>query len=113
MQTYARRQNIIDKILKQCHIYPDGSSCWIWKGQTSGKPGKGRAGRGHSYPRMKLDGQTVAVHRVVYTHCYGYIPGKKTIDHKCNNRLCLNPDHLEMVTHKQNCKRRDDRANKQ
>ena len=29
---------------------------------------------------MSLDGQTVAVHLVVFTHYYGYIPGKKQID---------------------------------
>lgn len=55
---------------------------------------------------MSLDGQTVAVHRVVYTNFFGYIPGKKQIDHKCKNRKCCNPDHLEMVTHKENQKRR-------
>lgn len=51
---------------------------------------------------MSLDGQTVAVHLVVYTHYYGYIPGKKQIDHKCNQRLCCNPAHLQMVTHLKN-----------
>ncbi len=56
---------------------------------------------------MKLRGQTCAVHRVMYTNEYGYVPGKKQIDHKCRNRLCVNPDHLEMVTHKENCRRRD------
>lgn len=107
----SRRQSIIDKIHKQI-VFADGNACWIWKGQTSGKPGEGRNRRGHGYPRMALDGQTVAVHRVVYTHYFGYIPGKKTIDHTCNNRLCLNPEHLEMVTHKENCKRRDKRRSK-
>jgi len=55
---------------------------------------------------MSLNGQTVAVHIVSYTNAYGYVPGKKQIDHKCNNRLCANPEHLEMVTHRENQKRR-------
>ena len=55
---------------------------------------------------MCLSGQTVAVHLVMYTHEHGYIPGKKQIDHTCRNRMCVNPDHLEMVTHKQNQKRK-------
>ena len=59
---------------------------------------------------MSLNGQTVAVHLVVYSHFYGYIPGKKQIDHLCNNRLCCNPLHLEMVTHKTNQKRRAARS---
>ena len=58
---------------------------------------------------MSLNGQTVAVHLVMYTLCFGYIPSKKQIDHKCNNRLCCNPNHLEMVTPKQNAKRREKR----
>lgn len=95
-----RRTGIIVKVQKSTYHNPV-SKCWDWQGPTSGN------GRGGGYPRMNLDGQTVAVHRVVFTHYYGYIPGKKHIDHTCRNRLCVNPAHLELVTHKQNCKRRD------
>lgn len=93
-----RRSSILCKILKRSK--PDGD-CRIWQGPTSGD------GRGGGYPRMCLDGQTVAVHRVIFTHFNGYIPGKKQIDHKCRNRLCVNPAHLELVTHKENQRRRD------
>lgn len=55
---------------------------------------------------MCLDGHTVAVHIVMFCNFFGLIPGNKQIDHKCNNRLCCNPDHLEMVTHLENQKRR-------
>lgn len=78
----------------------NASPCHLWAGPDSGD------GRGGGYGRMSLNSQTVAVHIVVYTHYYGYIPGKKQIDHKCNQRLCCNPAHLEMVTHKTNQKRR-------
>ena len=77
------------------------TGCWVWKNGDSGN------GRGGGYARMTLNGHTVAVHRVMYTHMYGYIPGKKQIDHTCRNRLCVNPQHLQMVTAKENCKRRD------
>lgn len=72
-------------------------------GPTSG------TGKGGGYGRMSLFGQIVAVHLVAYTHYFGYIPGKKQIDHLCNNRLCCNPAHLEMVTHLENQRRRDAR----
>ncbi len=98
----TRRIDILSRILQRIVVAPSG--CWLWTG-----PHSGSNGRGHSYPRMCLDGQTVAVHRVVYTHYYGYVPGKKQIDHTCKNRCCVNPDHLEMVTHKENQRRRDRR----
>lgn len=78
--------------------------CHLWTGPDSGK-----IGRGAGYPRMCLDGQTVAVHLVAWTNEHGYIPGRKTLDHLCKNRMCINLDHLEMVTMKENAKRRDAR----
>ena len=100
-----RRTKIIEKVMKRVKYAnsPEGINgyCYIWTGPHSGN------GRGGDYPRMCLDGQTVAVHRVVWTNYYGYIPGKKQIDHICRNRLCVNHHHLEMVTHKKNMKRRD------
>jgi hypothetical protein len=89
----------LNKVVSRCIINPIG--CWIWDGPCSGN------GRGGGYPRMNLNGQTVAVHRVMWTNVHGYIPSKKQIDHKCKNRMCVNPDHLEMVTHKENQRRRD------
>lgn len=97
----CRRTEIEKKVYANVHICPT-SGCHIWKGPDSGKTGRGRG-----YPRMNLNGQTVAVHRVMYTHVHGYIPGKKQIDHTCKNRRCVNPNHLEMVTHKENQRRRD------
>lgn len=95
----SRRELIEAKILARVKIQPSG--CWEWQGSTSGD------GRGGGYARMSLDGQTVAVHRVMYTNRHGYVPGKKQIDHKCENRLCVNPEHLEMVTHRENQKRKN------
>lgn len=97
-----RRKAIFEKIVARVKINSN-TGCWEWQGPTSG------SGRGGGYGRMSLDGQTVAVHIVMFTNFFGFIPGKKQIDHKCNNRICCNPDHLEMVTHKQNQKRRDQR----
>lgn len=97
-----RRKTIFDKIMSNVQI-DHNTGCWEWQGGTSG------TGRGGGYGRMSLDGQTVAVHIVMFTLFFGYIPSKKQIDHKCNNRKCCNPDHLQMLTHKQNQKLRDKR----
>lgn len=96
----GRRDAVFQKIARRIEVDPE-TKCWIWTGPTSGN------GRGGGYPRMCLNGQTVAVHRVVFTHFCGYIPGSKQLDHTCRNRLCVNPAHLELVTHKENQKRRD------
>ena len=93
------RQNIFNKIMARVKINKD-TGCWEWQGPTSGD------GRGGGYGRMSLYGQTVAVHIVMFVNFFGYVPSKKQIDHKCTNRICCNPDHLEMVTHKQNQRRR-------
>lgn len=112
MHSPNRRSDILDKIFKRTkeinlgYIDEAGNSsnCLIWTGPTSGE------GRGGGYPRMSLDSQTVAVHLVIFTHYYGFIPGKKQVDHKCNNRLCIEKTHLQLVTHKRNIWLRDQRA---
>lgn len=95
------RSDIRNKIMRRVKVDPE-TGCWIWLGPTSGENG-----RGAGYPRMHLRGQTCAVHRVMYVNEFGYVPGKRQIDHTCRNRLCVNPHHLEEVTHKENCRRRD------
>ena len=109
-KNHDRRQDILDRVSKRIAVKDMGfkldglpSPCHLWTGPTSG------TGRGGGYGRMSLNGQTVATHLVMYTHYFGYIPGKKQIDHKCNNRLCCNPAHLELVTHLTNQRRRSQR----
>jgi hypothetical protein len=106
-----RRDEIMLRIHARVEVVDTGfmlngepSPCHLWTGPTSGE------GRGGGYGRMSLGSQTVAVHLVVYTHYYGYIPGKKQIDHKCNTRLCCHPAHLELVTHLKNQRLRAKRA---
>lgn len=102
-----RRDRIRDKIMARVELVaaPDFAAhlgpCHLWQGPTSGE------GRGGDYPRMNLDGQTVAVDIVSWTNDHGFVPGKKQLDHLCRRRRCVNSDHLELVTHKQNQKRRD------
>lgn len=95
-----RRESIIERIVRRT-LVDEATGCWIWQGPTSGN------GRGGGYPRMCLDGQTVAVHRAMFVCVHGYVPGKRQIDHDCRNRMCVNPDHLLNLTHKQNQRKRD------
>ena len=79
----GRREDIAAKIASNVYVDPV-TGCHIWLGANSGTEGRGKG-----YPRMCLDGQTVAVHRVVWTNEHGFIPGRKQIDHECNNRMCV------------------------
>ena len=104
----TRRDRIREKIFARVeiveappHMPAHLGPCHLWTGPTSGD------GRGGDYPRMNLDGQTVAVHIVSWTNEHGFVPGKKQLDHLCRRRRCVNDQHLELVTHKQNQKRRD------
>lgn len=104
-----RRESIYERVLKKVQIIDCGykTPCHVWQGGTSGS-----AASGGGYGRMSLNGMTVAVHIVVFTHFYGYKPSNKHVDHLCNNRLCCNPAHLELVTPTENQKRRIQRARK-
>ncbi len=68
-----------------------GSNCWEWCGHTK------TIGYGNFY----LDGKSVLAHRVSYCmHIGGDIDGLD-IHHTCENKSCVNPDHLEAVSRKQ------------
>ena len=50
---------------------------------------------------MKL-GEKKFAHRIGYEQLVGPIPKGLELDHLCRVRHCVNPDHLEPVTHKEN-----------
>jgi hypothetical protein len=52
----------------------------------------------------------VLAHRWSYEYHVGPIPDGLTIDHLCRNPACVNPDHLEPVTHRENVLRGTSRA---
>ncbi len=71
------------------------AACWHWRGQTS----RSRAG---TYGVLLVGKKLYRAHRIMYETLRGPIPKGLTIDHKCETKLCVNPDHLEPVTSKEN-----------
>ena len=96
----GRREALLARIRAGVEVDPE-TGCWVWTGADSG------SGRGGGYARMSLDGQTVAVHRVAYVCTFGFVSSRRHIDHGCRNRRCVNPAHLELVTPRENARRRD------
>lgn len=71
------------------------TGCWLWCGQeVFGGYGAFWGGR-----------RTVKAHRFSYEIKFGAVPPGFQLDHLCRVRLCVNPDHLEPVTHRENCLR--------
>jgi hypothetical protein len=71
------------------------TDCWEWVGSTS------QNGYGLFWFRNKI----AQVHRVSYILFVGEIPEGLVIDHLCRNIECVNPEHLEPVTRKENALR--------
>lgn len=69
-----------------------GDSCWEWQGVVNS----------NGYGRWSVGGKQFGAHRASWEIANGPIPDGAVIDHKCHNKICVNPDHLHPVTHKAN-----------
>jgi hypothetical protein len=80
-----------------------GTGCWMWSSKV------GRDGYGLIELRGPAGGRSSrhwrVAHRVAFEAFVGLVPSGLELDHTCRVRSCVNPDHLEPVTHAENVRR--------
>ncbi len=68
------------------------TGCWVWKGQISNS-GYGRIMEMQEDSRTKMvSAQTASYHAFI-----GQVPEGNLVKQSCGNRLCINPEHLELL----------------
>jgi hypothetical protein len=74
-------------------LYADPSGCWLWTAYRNE----------HGYGRCTVNRRSVFAHRLAYEAWTGTaIPRGMQIDHLCRVPRCCNPEHLEVVTPREN-----------
>ena len=87
-----REQRILDNSIPE-----PNSGCWFWLGTLTAA----------GYGVIGVNYKKFYAHRLSYEAFKGNIPEGLEIDHLCRVRCCVNPDHLEAVTHRVNNQRGD------
>lgn len=93
---YKKRAVVAPEVRFMKKVCVAESGCWEWIGFCNNDGYAMFSKSKHEY---------VSAHRWAYQHFVGPIPAGLEIDHTCNVRNCVNPAHLEPITHQENVKR--------
>lgn len=71
---------------------PSIHQCWDWLSYIDPD----------GYSRFQIKNVSYGAHRLSWKEFFGEIPKDMVIDHKCRNRSCVNPYHMQLVTRGEN-----------
>jgi hypothetical protein len=83
--------DIRDRILR--HVAIAASGCWIWTSAVNGPK---------AYPIITVKRMALLAHRLSLLVWKGDFDPRADVDHLCRTPRCVNPDHLEAVSHRDN-----------
>ncbi len=84
-------------LLAQFELNENNCWCYIGSKATGG------------YGQKTIRGRSASVHVHMWERIHGPVPEGFELDHLCKQRNCMNPAHLELVTHQENCFRKSTR----
>ncbi len=87
--------SLVDRLSSK-FVLDEESGCWVWTASTRGPNPV------HQYGQIRVGDRVLEAHRVMYALVVGDIPPGLTLDHLCRNPRCVNPAHLEAVSHREN-----------
>lgn len=73
----------------------DYNGCWVWLACVNDA----------GYGIFRLNNRNYRAHVLMFEYFIGPVPAGLVLDHKCRNRECANPDHVEPVTRGENVRR--------
>jgi HNH endonuclease len=93
------KHKIVSKVYQQINyngpvLNESLGKCWVWTGSTYR----------NGYGRIRIHGNSYSTHRLLYYLHNGIDPMNMLVCHKCDNKLCCNPNHLFVGSHIDNAR---------